>query len=375
MTTSQRTTAVGVFTDRGQAERAIEVLHEAGFADDQLGFVAPHGHVNAEDIEGTDTSSVPGAAAGAVGGGVIGGVIGAAVSLLIPGLGLAVAGGILAATLGGAAVGAVAGGFAGSLASFGVPEEEARYYQEQLAAGRSIVTVTSTDRYDEAARILRDEGASDAAIRADMPELEAGGPGLYNADRYPTGVPPVMLPGMTNLPGGTMAFPAPGNATTYPTVGNAPGLWPTITAEDELARREPIDDNTVVVKRPDLSSVDEQNQRTPVRQTSLSEDQPRDNDAYTADSPRTVADVPTNTINSTERTGAASDYPASDSTSTFNDTPAPDVHPVTHDPNNLPSDAYPEAPEPPIKRPDPSPAPIQQQENEQRRAYSSNNRQ
>ncbi len=31
--------AVGVFTDRTQAERAIEALEHAGFTDEQIGFV------------------------------------------------------------------------------------------------------------------------------------------------------------------------------------------------------------------------------------------------------------------------------------------------------------------------------------------------
>lgn len=164
MTMTERSTAVGVFTERSQAERAITELHHAGFSDDQIGFVARNGDKLAESMGKGDSraETVAGAATGAVSGGIIGGVAGAAASLLIPGLGPAIAGGILAAALGGAALGAAAGGFAGALATMGVPEEEARYYESQLNSGRVILTVDAPGRYQDAVAILRANGAYDA---------------------------------------------------------------------------------------------------------------------------------------------------------------------------------------------------------------------
>src|SRR5438067_256224 len=104
MTTQQRSTLVGVFENRAQAEGAIRDLQSAGFRDDQIGFIVRTSVADEgvpETIEhGTEAAS--GAAAGAVSGGILGGVIGAVASLLIPGFGPALAGGILAATIGGA---------------------------------------------------------------------------------------------------------------------------------------------------------------------------------------------------------------------------------------------------------------------------------
>ena len=166
MVMTERSTAVGVFTDRTQAERAIEELHRAGFNDDQIGFVT---RTNDRTTDSTVTGepraeTVTGVATGAVSGGVIGGVVGAAISLLIPGLGPALAGGILAATLGGAVLGAAAGGLVGALATMGVPEEEARYYEGELGAGRMIVTVNAPGRYQDAVAVLRANGAYDASV-------------------------------------------------------------------------------------------------------------------------------------------------------------------------------------------------------------------
>ena len=179
MTIIERSTVVGVFEDRILAEHALDNLHQAGFSDDAIGFVV-------RDLATTDVNSVTiqretaaGAATGAVGGGVVGGLLGAAAALLIPGLGPALAGGILAVTLGGAALGAVAGSFAGALTGFGVPEEEAIYYQNELEMGRTIITVKAHERYQEASEILRRNGAYDASTRVSTQDVP-----LYHEDTY-----------------------------------------------------------------------------------------------------------------------------------------------------------------------------------------------
>jgi gas vesicle protein len=149
MAMTQKPVAVGVFMEEAQARKAIEELRRAGFNDDEMGFLA---RARTE---------------GMVSGGVVGGVVGAAAAILIPGFGPAIAGGILAATLGGAALGAAAGGIIGSLVGLGVTEKDARFYQSELEAGRTIITVTTSDDtgHDEAVQIMRNNGAYDAATR------------------------------------------------------------------------------------------------------------------------------------------------------------------------------------------------------------------
>ncbi|MEO8972069.1 MAG: low temperature-induced protein, partial [Ktedonobacteraceae bacterium] len=87
------------------------------------------------------------------------GVIGIAAGLLLPFIGPAIAGGVLIAALGGAALGAVAGGFMGAFVRMGVPEEQARQYEQEFKAGRTIITVKTDDRQQDALNILSNNGA------------------------------------------------------------------------------------------------------------------------------------------------------------------------------------------------------------------------
>ncbi len=172
MTTTQHSAVVGVFTTRAQAENAINDLHSLGFTEEQIGYVARDAGTTEGDIAPTaDASFERSATTGAVSGGVLGGILGAAASLLIPGFGPAIAGGILAATLGGAAIGAAAGGLMGALTQMGVPEEDARYYQGEFESGRLLVTVHAPGREQEALSILHRNGAYDASTQ----------PGTYDA--------------------------------------------------------------------------------------------------------------------------------------------------------------------------------------------------
>src|SRR5690606_25920538 len=98
---------------------------------------------------------------GAVSGGLLGGLLGAAAVGLIPGIGAVLAAGALAAIAGGAVAGAGVGGVLGGLIGMGIPEDEARFYEEELKGGRTLVTVRAGDRADDATRILRQFGAYD----------------------------------------------------------------------------------------------------------------------------------------------------------------------------------------------------------------------
>ena len=152
---------VGVFGDRGEAERVIAELRDAGFAEGDIGY-AIRGSGAAESSEGHDLtapeSAAGSAATGALTGGLLGGLIGAAAALIVPGIGPVLAGGILASALGGAAVGAAAGGVLGGLVGLGVPEEEAAFYEGEFQAGRAVVTVRADDRAEVAREIMRRHG-------------------------------------------------------------------------------------------------------------------------------------------------------------------------------------------------------------------------
>jgi uncharacterized membrane protein len=155
-------TVVGLFPNQADAERAIQRLKQEGFSESQIGVAIKDRGEQKELIEGTGTQAAEGAATGAIGGGVLGGVIGLLASvgaLAIPGVGPIIAGGTLASTLAGAGIGAAAGGLLGALVGMGVPEEDARHFDEGFRAGGTLVTVDAGDRAEEARECLSDTGA------------------------------------------------------------------------------------------------------------------------------------------------------------------------------------------------------------------------
>jgi uncharacterized protein (TIGR02271 family) len=102
-----------------------------------------------------------GAVTGAVAGASVGGLVGLGILAgVIPVLGPVIAGGTLAVLLANAAGGAAIAGLVGALVGLGIPEEEAKHYEGELKAGRTIVTVKGLNgRYDEALAILLRYGA------------------------------------------------------------------------------------------------------------------------------------------------------------------------------------------------------------------------
>lgn len=173
MMAQQRSTIVGVFDDRQQADRAVDELRRAGFRDDQIGVAWRH-EEGAFDVEGSsdamdESRAGTGAAAGVLAGLGLGAVAGIGVlSGVIPVIGPAIAGGTLGVILTNAAAGAGIGGLVGALVGAGIPEEEAQYYQDEFEAGRMIVTIQAEGRADDAMAILRRYGAVDRSSRGDI---------------------------------------------------------------------------------------------------------------------------------------------------------------------------------------------------------------
>ena len=164
---------VGVFDDRDDAELAARDLRAKGFTDDQIGY-AWRDDAGKTHREGNKSGQL--AASGAGSGVVLGGVIGAGAALLIPGIGPVVSGGLLATALAGAATGAVAGGVAGGIAGalvgLGIPEVEAKYYDEQFRDGRTLMTVKADQRYNDASDIVRRRNGFDYETRNERPVRE-----------------------------------------------------------------------------------------------------------------------------------------------------------------------------------------------------------
>ena len=100
---------------------------------------------------------------------MIGGTLGLLVgigALAIPGVGPLIAAGPLLAALTGAAAGATVGGVAGGLIGLGIPEIEAKRYENRIAEGNILISVHA-ETGDEVARakeILEEADAEDISV-------------------------------------------------------------------------------------------------------------------------------------------------------------------------------------------------------------------
>jgi uncharacterized membrane protein len=90
-------------------------------------------------------------------------------AIAIPGVGPFIAAGPIVAALSGAAVGGVTGGIVGALVGLGIPEFEAKRYEEKIRSGNILISVHTEDS-DERSRakdIFKDSGADDISSSAE----------------------------------------------------------------------------------------------------------------------------------------------------------------------------------------------------------------
>jgi hypothetical protein len=149
----------GTFRDRESAEGAYNAMLSRGYNKDDINvMMSPETrkkyfeHTD-HDTELGNKSAEGGATGAAIGGvtGVIVGVLAAAGTLAIPGLGIVLAGPLVAG-LAGLGAGGAAGGLIGALVGAGIPEERAKLYETDVKNG-GIVLGTKT-RSDEDAAYL-----------------------------------------------------------------------------------------------------------------------------------------------------------------------------------------------------------------------------
>lgn len=157
---------IGIADNVTQVEAIVGRLQsEAAVAVDNISVLVPDtgdtrdiGHVKA-------TKAPEGATTGAAVGGLTGGTIGLLAglgTLAIPGLGAFIAAGPIMGALGGLGAGAATGGVVGGLIGLGIPEYEAKVYEDSLKEGKYLVAVhdISGDQAKKARKILEDENAA-----------------------------------------------------------------------------------------------------------------------------------------------------------------------------------------------------------------------
>jgi hypothetical protein len=156
-TTTDSTMVTGMFRDRESTEKAYRALHERGYTKDEINLIMSDEtrkkHFSGDDVKDTEigTKAAEGAGKGSAIGGTIGAVAGviAAIgtSLVIPGLGVLIAGPI-AAGLAGAGAGGIAGGIIGALVGSGIPEARAKLYESGIKNGNVVLGVRPRNAED-----------------------------------------------------------------------------------------------------------------------------------------------------------------------------------------------------------------------------------
>lgn len=149
-------TVVGVFDDPLQAQRAVSDLRTDGYADNQIGVVSHNRDGSANVVDGDSTSVVEaGIATGMAAGAGAGALWGLAILA-----GTCNREGTLGVMLSSAAAGAAAAaGLGVVLASLGMSDEDADYYEGEFKAGRTIVTVQGDQDPANAHRIMSQYGS------------------------------------------------------------------------------------------------------------------------------------------------------------------------------------------------------------------------
>jgi hypothetical protein len=150
----------GVFRDRYDAIETFDWLRVQGYTEKQISVLMSDQTriLYGEDVKAGKIERGSKMAEGAATGGAIGTAVGAGLaaiaaigtSLVLPGLGLVIAGPIAAAFAGGGA-GAVAGGLIGGLVGYGIPESNAKAYEEALRAGGVAIGVAPRNSEEAAA--------------------------------------------------------------------------------------------------------------------------------------------------------------------------------------------------------------------------------
>ncbi len=156
-TTGRSGMLTGMFRDRESAEKAYNSALSRGYTKDDVNVMmsdqtrdswfsdsdAGDSELGSKAMEGAGAGSAIGGTLGAI----IGGIAAIGTSVALPGLGLIVAGPIVAA-LTGAGAGGLTGGLVGALIGSGIPEDRAVAYEDGIKNGGLVMGVNPRNDED-----------------------------------------------------------------------------------------------------------------------------------------------------------------------------------------------------------------------------------
>ena len=156
MENNNQTLVTGMFRDKDSADRAYNSLLAKGYSDKEIHLIMSDDTRKkhfATEVHKTElgNKAMEGAGTGSAIGGTLGAIAGAVAAigttLLIPGLGIVIAG-PLAAAAAGAGAGGLTGGIVGALVGSGIPKERAVVYENGIKNGNIVMGVNARNAAD-----------------------------------------------------------------------------------------------------------------------------------------------------------------------------------------------------------------------------------
>jgi hypothetical protein len=139
-----------IFKNQEDAEKAYQDALDAGYTPNDINVMMSedsrkkyYGSVLVKEGSKASQGLGVGGATGAALGGIVAAIAAIGTSLVIPGLGLIIAG-PLAAGLAGAGAGSIAGGLVGALIGWGIPEDKAKTFETGIKSGGIVLGVNET---------------------------------------------------------------------------------------------------------------------------------------------------------------------------------------------------------------------------------------
>ena len=156
--TNKNIAVFGLYSSVAQAERTVDELIKARFANDDVSVLMADSQGSRDFAHEKQTKAPEGTTTGVAAGGTIGGTLGLLAgigALAIPGVGPFIAAGPIMGALAGLGVGGAVGGLVGALVGMGIPEDRAAEYDRGLREGGIVLGTRARDA-KHAAELERD---------------------------------------------------------------------------------------------------------------------------------------------------------------------------------------------------------------------------
>jgi hypothetical protein len=158
----------GIYKNRTAVEDALAKFRDEGFRMSDLSVLLPEGSLTDDFAHVKQTKAPEGATTGAASGIVLGGALGWLVgvgAIALTGVAPLIAAGPIIAALAGAGVGGAVGTLTGALLGMGIPEYEAKRFENQVSRGGILFSVHADDSnwVTKAEELMKQTGAEDIA--------------------------------------------------------------------------------------------------------------------------------------------------------------------------------------------------------------------